>query len=160
MDAATVRFIAISKLPTNTVLRKKPMKWTQITTRRYLRHFILGGCFFTTCSFFQKLLAGYNPLVPEAYIMPLLFGGTAGIILTNYSDKAKRLNIKLTMRLNKLEEIMPICSFCKSIRKPDTDPKDQQSWLSIEAYVTERTNSQFSHSICPECRIDNYPNFS
>ena len=44
-----------------------------------------------------------------------------------------------------LEGILPICSYCKKIR----DDKDY--WLTVEAYISHHTNSQFSHAICPEC---------
>lgn len=44
-----------------------------------------------------------------------------------------------------LRAILPICSYCKSIRTEDG------SWLSIESYISSRTNSRFSHGVCPSC---------
>ena len=46
-----------------------------------------------------------------------------------------------------LEHILPICSYCKKIR----DDKDY--WLTVEAYISDHTNSRFSHGICPECML-------
>jgi hypothetical protein len=57
----------------------------------------------------------------------------------------------------KLEGILPICSFCKKIRLEGTDYKDQANWLQIERYISERTEAQFSHSLCPECLNKHYP---
>lgn len=57
----------------------------------------------------------------------------------------------------KLEGILPICSFCKKIRVEETDPEDKNIWLPIESYISERTEAQFSHSICPDCMKKHYP---
>jgi PAS domain S-box-containing protein len=44
-----------------------------------------------------------------------------------------------------LQEILPICSYCKKIRD------DANYWQSVEGYITHHTNTRFSHSICPAC---------
>lgn len=44
-----------------------------------------------------------------------------------------------------LREILPICSYCKRIRN------DQNYWDTVESYISQHTNSRFSHSICPNC---------
>jgi hypothetical protein len=55
-----------------------------------------------------------------------------------------------------LESLLHICCHCKRIRKPGCDAQNQGSWQSVEAYVSERTASQFSHGICPECQENHY----
>jgi PAS domain S-box-containing protein len=53
--------------------------------------------------------------------------------------------------LRVLQGFLPICSYCKRIRD------DQNYWQSVEGYISARTNTQFSHSICPTCydtRVD------
>jgi sigma-B regulation protein RsbU (phosphoserine phosphatase) len=50
-----------------------------------------------------------------------------------------------TRQVNRLEEMMPMCSYCKKIRD------DQNYWQQIESYINERTGSEISHSVCPEC---------
>jgi PAS domain S-box-containing protein len=44
-----------------------------------------------------------------------------------------------------LQEILPICSYCRKIRD------DQNYWLTVENYLLKHTDSRFSHSICPSC---------
>jgi PAS domain S-box-containing protein len=44
-----------------------------------------------------------------------------------------------------LQAILPICSYCKSIRD------DEDYWHSVEGYISRHTGSRFSHSICPSC---------
>jgi len=61
------------------------------------------------------------------------------------------------MRSHGLEGFLPTCAQCKKIREVDKDPKDPRSWHPIENYISERTSSKFSHSICPECIEEQYP---
>ena len=44
-----------------------------------------------------------------------------------------------------LQDILPICAYCKKIRD------DENYWQSVEAYISHRTNATFSHGICPTC---------
>ena len=44
-----------------------------------------------------------------------------------------------------LQEILPICSYCRKIRD------DENYWHTVEGYISQHTGSRFSHSICPTC---------
>ena len=57
---------------------------------------------------------------------------------------ARRI-LDCTEHIQKLESLVPICSYCKSVRD------DEDYWQQIEEYVGEKTGSSFSHSICPAC---------
>ncbi|MGZ4397877.1 MAG: hypothetical protein ACXVZ1_05605 [Gaiellaceae bacterium] len=48
--------------------------------------------------------------------------------------------------------LLPICAHCKRIRD------DQGYWNQIEAYVTHHSEAEFSHSVCPSCFAELYPN--
>ncbi len=50
-----------------------------------------------------------------------------------------------------LRGIIPICSSCKKIRD------DKGLWNQVEKYLKEHTDSEFSHSICPECAAKMFP---
>lgn len=52
-----------------------------------------------------------------------------------------------------LQGFLPICAQCHKIRD------DEGYWESIEKYIQDRTSAQFSHSICPECRVTLYGQF-
>ncbi len=54
-------------------------------------------------------------------------------------------------RSEELKNFVPICSSCKKIRKPDTDPMDVDSWMSLERYFASKTITSLSHSYCPTC---------
>jgi CheY-like chemotaxis protein len=50
-----------------------------------------------------------------------------------------------TTQVHRLEEMMPMCSYCKKIRD------DRNYWQQIESYINERTGTEISHSVCPDC---------
>ena len=50
-----------------------------------------------------------------------------------------------TTQVRQLEELRPIRSCCKKIRD------DQNHWQQREGYINERTGSEFSHSVWPDC---------
>ncbi len=50
-----------------------------------------------------------------------------------------------------LSGLLPICASCKKIRD------DQGYWKQIESYVSEHSEAQFSHGLCPECMMMLYP---
>jgi PAS domain S-box-containing protein len=52
-----------------------------------------------------------------------------------------------------LRGLLPICSHCKKIRD------DQGQWHTVETYVKDRTEADFSHGICPDCLNRHYPQF-
>ena len=52
---------------------------------------------------------------------------------------------KALSELKTLSGLLPICASCKKIRD------DNGYWNQIEAYIRDRSEAEFSHSICPEC---------
>ena len=57
-------------------------------------------------------------------------------------------------RVKLLSGLLPICSSCKKIRD------DKGYWNQIETYILEHSEAEFSHSICPECFDELYPEYS
>ncbi len=48
-------------------------------------------------------------------------------------------------RIRNLEKMISICSYCKKVRV------DNKVWQDLELYISEHSDTQFSHSICPSC---------
>lgn len=44
-----------------------------------------------------------------------------------------------------LSGLLPMCAWCKKIRN------DKGYWKQVEEYISEHTDAEFSHGICPEC---------
>jgi len=53
--------------------------------------------------------------------------------------------------IKQLKGILPICASCKRIRDASG------VWMQMEAYIRDRSEADFSHSICPECANKLYP---
>ncbi|MCX8108614.1 MAG: PAS domain S-box protein, partial [Verrucomicrobiae bacterium] len=50
-----------------------------------------------------------------------------------------------------LKGFIPICAGCKKIRD------DKGFWVQVEAYISSRSEAQFSHGLCPDCMKKYYP---
>ncbi len=73
--------------------------------------------------------------------------------LLYFMRRASKVIYSRTQELRILSGLLPMCSFCKKIRNNDGQ------WESIETYITARSESKFSHSICPECKEKHYSDF-
>lgn len=63
---------------------------------------------------------------------------------------------RLETALNEIKTLgglIPICSNCKKIRN------DEGYWEQVDIYLRKRSSAQFSHSICPGCVKELYPDF-
>jgi DNA-binding response OmpR family regulator len=56
--------------------------------------------------------------------------------------------LKLQEEVRQLTGLLPICAYCKRVRENETE------WVSVEAYVSRRTDASFSHTVCPVCFTD------
>lgn len=87
-----------------------------------------------------------------------LLAGTFNALLTNLAGKEQDLVSQRdllkqrTLELEKaLEEvkvlsgIIPICAWCKKIRN------DSGYWDQLEHYISEHSDADFTHGVCPEC---------
>jgi len=90
-------------------------------------------------------------------------GGVETVICTSKNiTKRKLAEIELKEEhdklLNALKEIrtlsglLPICASCKNIRD------DNGYWSQIETYISQHTDVDFSHSLCPSCMDAMYGN--
>ncbi|MCK5311673.1 MAG: GAF domain-containing protein [Desulfobacteraceae bacterium] len=75
------------------------------------------------------------------------------IQVAEQTSALKESNQKLQQALNEVKQLsglLPICSHCKKIRD------DSGYWNSIEQYITEHSEAQFSHGICSDCMKEHY----
>jgi hypothetical protein len=52
-----------------------------------------------------------------------------------------------------LRGLLPICASCKKIRD------DSGYWNTLEAYIRDHSEADFSHSLCPDCLKRLYPDY-
>ncbi len=68
--------------------------------------------------------------------------------------KQKKLVKELQEALNhvkQLQGMLPICAECKKIKD------DTGYWQKLEEYIEERSETEFTHGLCPECALRLYP---
>jgi PAS domain S-box-containing protein len=56
-------------------------------------------------------------------------------------------------KIKTLRGLLPICASCKKIRD------DRGYWQKVESYISQHTEAEFTHGICPECRTKLYPEY-
>lgn len=66
----------------------------------------------------------------------------------NSEELLARVNTHI--EINVLRGILPICSRCKKIRD------DDGYWHSVEEYISEHSEVQFSHGLCKTCADEMY----
>ena len=101
--------------------------------------------------------AGKAPLKDKEGNVVGLIGYAADITEQKQAEEAlKQERDKLQDALAEvktLSGLLPICANCKKIRD------DKGYWNQIEAYILDHSEADFSHSICPECAKNIYPEF-
>lgn len=60
------------------------------------------------------------------------------------AERVEELELALA-NVKRLEGLLPMCCYCKSIRK------DQDYWQRVEHYLCDHAEVAFSHGICPDC---------
>ncbi len=81
---------------------------------------------------------------------------TAVIRTIRYAIERQRLMTELKSaqdQVRQLHGLLPICAICKNIRD------DQGYWNRIESYISEHSEAQFTHSLCPDCAKKHYSEF-
>jgi hypothetical protein len=79
-----------------------------------------------------------------------LRGGVVLVIALWFARLAD-LERELSRQVKILEGLLPICSFCKSIRN------ENGQWECLETFISRRSEAEFSHGVCPSCGAANYP---
>ena len=100
------------------------------------------------------LVALWNP--PEdlfRFVGPTVFRGAFILLMGLWVARLSEHERALHRYVQRLEGLLPICAFCKSIRNK------AGQWEPMEAFISERSEAQFSHSFCPSCSKTHYPDF-
>ncbi|TVP57518.1 MAG: GAF domain-containing protein [Gemmatimonadales bacterium] len=60
----------------------------------------------------------------------------------------RKISARLADSLQKIRtlgELLPVCAWCRKVRS------DDEYWVQLEEYVTQRSDTRISHGICPDC---------
>ncbi len=126
------------------IINDKPIQYPKFL---HLVFFLLGFLIITTIHFIEKR---------ESKILSL-----ANLAQQREIDERKRVEEEREKLINELQEalnkvktlsgLLPICSSCKKVRD------DSGYWNQIEVYIRDHSEADFSHSICPDCAKELYP---
>ncbi|MDH5668733.1 MAG: hypothetical protein OEY86_12040 [Nitrospira sp.] len=102
----------------------------------------------------QGIFFGWHwPSQPEIIILNTTIIISVLLLVSYLAIKTARQTRELAKRVQQLEGLLPICMHCHQIRN------GQQAWHQLEEYITSHSKAQFSHGICPDCRVKYYPQF-
>jgi len=102
-----------------------------------------------------------------AVLAAYTFANIAGALSSGQLNRSRRGQFVLLMQemdlrteletalaeVKVLRGIIPICSFCKKIRN------DDGYYEAVEAYISRHSEADFSHTFCPDCFAEHYPEF-
>jgi hypothetical protein len=83
----------------------------------------------------------------------IIFGVIIGYLrdLTlRYKGTSEKLSRAIS-EVRRLSGLLPICAHCKNIRN------DEGYWEKVEDYLSDHSDAEFSHSLCPDCMKKLYP---
>jgi|SRR5580658_10278242 PAS domain S-box-containing protein len=109
------------------------------------------------------LAKGKRPVPMEITVHLIEINGqTYGLSILRDISQRKRMAAEREQLINdlrqalqevkRLEGILPTCAYCKRIRD------DRGQWQQFELYIRDRSDAEFSHGICPECREIHFGN--
>ena len=109
-------------------------------------------------------LAAAVPLMHGVFLMtlwkqsgdllwPTIFRAGVIIVMALWFARLAEHERKVHVYVERLEGLLPICSFCKSIRNQAGE------WEPIERFISNRSEAEFSHSFCKTCGKTHYPDF-
>ena len=104
-----------------------------------------GADYFTGHTYLSSAHAVWNTMIR---LISFLAIGWSVARLRNLIDREREAADALRRSLSEikvLESFLPICAQCKKIRD------ETGVWRHLEVYISEHSNTQFSHSYCPDC---------
>ena len=99
------------------------------------------------------LLTQWNAPGDTAGLGPTIFRAIVIIVMALWFARLAEHERKVHVYVERLEGLLPICAFCKSIRNQTGE------WEPIERFISNRTEAEFSHSFCKSCGKIHYPDF-
>jgi len=125
--------------------------------RRSVAVYVVGAALLSCgISLAQRLILGVGFGNLPGYALPTLVGAGTGAVIGQAFVQIQRLNQALSRRVSTLEQLLPICAQCKSVRKEGADPDLQGSWVPIERFLAAETETELTHGICPKCTRELY----
>ena len=90
----------------------------------------------------------------ERFVLSIVSDITERKVLERERERMIRELQAALSQIRALKGLLPICASCKKIRD------DQGYWNQLETYISEHSEAEFTHGLCPECAKAFFPSFS
>ena len=121
--------------------------------RRRLPDRMVYTILLTSCAGHEAVVAGLEagahdyivkPFDPDELGARVQVGLRVLRLQQTLAERVRELEAAI-VQVKQLHGLLPICSYCKSIRR------DDNYWQQVEHYIAAHSDAQFSHGICPGC---------
>ena len=85
-----------------------------------------------------------KPFHPQELKVRLAAGVRMIELQNTLKDRVAELQEAIS-KVKLLQGLLPICSYCKRVRD------DQDYWHKLETFISNNSEAEFSHGICPPC---------
>lgn len=113
---------------------------------------LLGWFYSSTGS--ESWIVATNRLISIGVVWLVALGMHRFGVLSEERDMALAAREAALEKVQLLEGLLPICSYCKRIQE------DDDTWTELEAYVLDHAAAEFSHGLCESCLREHYPDHS
>jgi CheY-like chemotaxis protein len=103
--------------------------------------------FLTVHSKSAEILAGFEAGAADYVTKPFPIPELLARVRVHVELRRAQLEIRT------LRGFLPTCAHCKKIRD------EQGTWHGLETYITEHSEAQFSHGLCPDCIPTYFPDY-
>ena len=119
--------------------------------RAFMVVFLVGYIGVAAAFLFQLRFFG------ELFVSIIFLMGAAFVLMGILIQSRMLAEIQSTF-----QGIVPICSRCRKVRHPESQPEDRGAWRDMEAYLTDSSEVALSPGFCPDCMDQLYglPNAS
>lgn len=98
----------------------------------------------------QALKSGFQDYLVKSELNVHRFYSVVHYAIERFKILRERDNLIASLQkaideTNTLRGLLPICTHCKKIRD------DKGYWAQLEVYISEHSNTLFTHGICPKC---------
>ena len=96
--------------------------------------------------FLHFSILSFIPFKIKDLMKNIFFVGSAAM----FTIAIHAIVLYFSVQIKALKKLLPICARCKKIRD------DQGYWNQIEEYISEHSEAEFTHGICPKCAEEFY----
>jgi hypothetical protein len=109
-------------------------------------------------------LAGFTDLrvgLFISFLMPATLAPAGSYLFFRLLERLEQAEASQSALVRKLQQaldevralsgLLPICAACKSVRD------DEGYWHSVEHYLSQHSEAELTHGICPPCMVELYP---